>query len=238
MSSKTYKFHLTYEVHEDILWRDIEVPSDMRLDRLAYVILTTFDTLAYRKFRFELGEVEFMELPYYEAEDSSLPDMRKYKLSELGLRRGSRLMLYYALPGEACFTARFLGKEDLPCDTARIVAGEGKGIIDDITVSEFKRQVAAILDTGVSESLYVALESKGLEPWDIRDFDIEYNRKRVEKYMPLIERSYAVDKVDFPEPKRNAPVVAGPPYGSRLGAYLGTTVGGKGYKSVIRKKDK
>ena len=62
-------------------------------------------------------------------------------------------------------------------------------------------------------------------------------KKRVEKYAPLIERSYAVDKVDFPEPKRNAPVVAGPPYGSRLGAYLGTTVGGKGYKSVIKKKD-
>ena len=178
MSSKTYKFHLTYEVYEDILWRDIEVPSDMRLDRLAYVILTTFDTLAYRKFRFELGEVETVTGAAggvrYEAEDLSLPDMRKYKLSELGLRRGSRLMLYYALPGEACFTARFLGKEDLPCDTARIVAGAGKGIKDDITVSEFKRQVASILDTGDSESLYIALESTELEPWDIRNFDIDY----------------------------------------------------------------
>ena len=236
MKRKLYRFHVTYEVFEDVLWREIEVPSDMRLDRLAYIVLTTFDTLAYRKFRFELGEVEFMELPYYDAHDDTLPDPREYLLSDLKLRRNSKLYLVYCLEGEATFTLRFMSSEDKECTEPRISDGCGKGIIDDITVSEFECKTREILDTGSTEALYLSLESKDYEPWNIKDFNIEENRRFVEKYAPLIERQYAVKEVYIPKIERPEPVIGGPPYGSRVSAYLGITAERKGYRSIVKKK--
>ena len=50
MATRVFTFHIAYSGLDERIWRDVEVSSKMRLDQLGYVVLATFDTMAYHLF--------------------------------------------------------------------------------------------------------------------------------------------------------------------------------------------
>jgi len=50
MATQVYTFFITYEGLDDKIWRKVQVSSNYRLDQLGYLLLATFDTLAYHLF--------------------------------------------------------------------------------------------------------------------------------------------------------------------------------------------
>lgn len=68
MATQVYTFHILYEGLEKFIWRKIEVSSNYRLDKLGYLILASFDTMAYHLFEFYYNDLRF-EIPDEESLD-------------------------------------------------------------------------------------------------------------------------------------------------------------------------
>ena len=59
MKAQVYAMHIAYNGFEDKIWRTVEVSSKYTIAQLGYLILHTFDTLAYHAFEFS-----FKDTPY------------------------------------------------------------------------------------------------------------------------------------------------------------------------------
>ena len=57
MATQVYTFHITYEGLEDKIWRKVAVSSNYQLNKLGYVVLATFDTMAYHLFEITYNNV-------------------------------------------------------------------------------------------------------------------------------------------------------------------------------------
>lgn len=177
MKTQIYSFKITYEDCAKKIWRTAEVSSNYDLARLGYLILATFDTLAYHLF-----EIRYNKQTYsLDLDDLDMgkdaPLLTKTKLSSLDLTKGSQMKMIYDFGCEQEFDIKLISVSDMATGSStlypRIVDGAGKGIIDDMPAFELLKMIKKIDKTGVSKYTYTS--PYGTEDdWDYRDFNLNY----------------------------------------------------------------
>lgn len=193
MKTKNYKFRIEYEGLADEIYREIEVASDMRLDRFGYLVFSSFDTLGVFDFSFSYRNVNYRSLPEWARVRIDGADPRETRLCEMHLVRGSVIYVFYDLVRDQTFVARFLGASEAShgVDYPRITHGKGLGIIEEVSSVELARRVRRIHRLGESDELYRSIEFDSYVPWDVRAYDIDVDNARLRSRMELFEERYS-----------------------------------------------
>ena len=191
MAAKVYTFHITYEGLEEKIWRKVEVSSNYRLDQLGYMVLATFDTLAYHLFEFYYDDDRF-EIPNEDAPFEQI-DMADFKLHQLDLKLGDRIRMDYDFGTTQTFWLELIEIADMKRGWGRrypyVLDGAGRGIIDDMSCEELSELVAQIDRNGkTDEPIYY---QERMMPWDYRWFDLDCMNSLLKGEIELIEEGYA-----------------------------------------------
>lgn len=191
MAAKVYTFHITYGGLEERIWRKVEVSSNYRLDQLGYLVLATFDTMAYHLFEFQFRD-RCYEIPD-EYSPSAQIDMAAFKLCQLGLTVGDQLCMEYDFGTTQYFRLELIGCEDMLHGHGRryprIVDGAGQGILDDVSSEELAELIAQIDRKGKTDNPIYYQDRP--TPWDYRRFELDMANFLMRTDIPLIEEGYA-----------------------------------------------
>ena len=192
MATQVYTFKVTYDGLEDKLWRIIQVSSRYPLNRLGYCILATFDTLAKHLFYFEFQNQRFVIPDEWEQPLSSDRDMGAVRLEQLRLQIGDTLEMLYDYGTTQHF--RLALTEVAPMEKGKgthypyILAGEGRGILDDYPAEELAKYIHQIDRHGKTrEEIYY----NGCSiPWDYRNYYLDLDNDLLKGEIHIIEEGY------------------------------------------------
>lgn len=177
MKAEIYKFLITYKGYENKIWREVEVSSNYKLSRLAYLVLVTFDTLANHLF---LINYENMQYGFdFDGNDNIINPSDTY-LKFMNLELGSMITMIYDFGCDQVFEITLTEKRPMEKGTSikypKVIDGKGKGILENVFPEQFGKIIKEIDKTNKSEIEYISPYGD-YEPWDYRDFDIdEMNR--------------------------------------------------------------
>ena len=199
MATQVFTFHMAYAGLEDRIWRDVEVSSKMRLDQLGYVVLATFDTMAYHLFEIEFrGKV--YPVPDMETPTEQL-DPADFTLGELAPEIGETMELIYDFGTEQHFLLTLTAVRDMKRGEGRrfpwVAAMNGRGIIDDMPVWELEELIKQIDKNGKTDDpVYYCRD--GVEnraflpaPWNVNHFDLKTENGLLKYNVGEIEQGYA-----------------------------------------------
>ena len=135
MRAEIYRLFIGYEGSEDKIWRLADVSSNYSLAKLGYLILASFDTLAYHLFMFDHNGNNYQVNPDPDFDKKTI-DANSVKISSLGLEEGEQFEMTYDFGCEQTFIIKLMEIREMekgqstkyPC----IVDGAGKGILDDV----------------------------------------------------------------------------------------------------------
>ncbi len=192
MKAQVYKFKIEYEGFENIIWRDIEVSSNYTFAKLGYLVLASFDTLANHLFFLEYNGRHFeIDLGGELGKDNI--DPTEIKLGSINLEIGSEIMMTYDYGCEQVFKITLLEIYDMEKGASvkypKVIAGAGKGILNDVFSEDFKAIIDEIDKTGKSEHEYMNPYGEYVK-WDYRDFDIELLNKSLKYDIETIRQAY------------------------------------------------
>lgn len=190
--TQVYTFRIIYRGCEEKIWRVTEVSSNNTLAQLGYTILVTFDTLAYHLFSISYKGVSY-GLDTDEEEIDDALRLCWVKLSVLNLQIGDQLEMTYDFGCEQIFDIELTGVQDMPRGRGRsyprIVAGEGRGIIDDLAADDLLKMIHEIDRTGVSRFQYMTPYEKMI-PWDYRNYDLEIDNALLKGDINRVQLAY------------------------------------------------
>ena len=138
MKAQVYTLHIAYVDYEDKISRTVEVSGNNTVAQLGYLILHTFDTLAYHAFEFTHKDTPYV-LPMIleETDIEGAIDATQAKLHELGLSVDEEFTMEYDYGCSHTFNIKVLAVSDMPRGAwkryPRILEGKGRGILDDIS---------------------------------------------------------------------------------------------------------
>lgn len=199
MATQVFTFHMAYAGLEERIWRDVEVSCKMRLDQLGYVVLATFDTMAYHLFEISLhGQV--YAVPDLDAPTEQL-DLADFTLGQLPLKVGERMELIYDYGTEQHFLLTLTAVREMKRGEGRhfpwVTAMNGRGIIDDKPVDELGELIRQIDKNGkTDEPIYYSRDGSEDRaflpaPWDINHFDLKTENGLLKYNVEEIEQGYA-----------------------------------------------
>ena len=189
--AQVYTFHIVYEGCKNKIWRDIQISSTNTLATLGYCVLSSFDTMAYHLFyikckgvRYETGIDDF---------HTEEPLLSEVKLSNLHLQVGEKLEMLYDYGCDQEFTITVKDIVPMPKGSGRaypkVIAGEGRGILDDMPSFELMEIIKKIDKTGKSD--FVITDEDGYEMvWDYRDYLLRYDQVMLKGSVEAIRRGY------------------------------------------------
>lgn len=179
MKANVYKFFISYKGYEEKIWREVEVSGNYPLSKLAYLVLVSFDTLANHLFFIEHNGIHY-EIDFYDECEENNIDPTTVSLNKMGLETGSVMKMVYDYGCEQEFTITLIEISDMAKGTSlkypRIVAGQGKGILDDMFSDEFGEVIKQIDENNKFEHMYLSPTGEYVL-WDYRDFDIDTMNK-------------------------------------------------------------
>lgn len=165
-------FKVTYMDCEGRIWRELQISSNAYLCQLGYAVLATFDTMAYHLFSITHKGISY-ELPNEDFEVKRDQSLFCVKLSDLTLSVGDKLEMIYDFGCQQFFSVEVTSIFPMPKGTGRaypkIIAGEGFGIVDDLSADELLDIIHAI-DADGNSSFYYDGKRPDI-PWDYRDYD-------------------------------------------------------------------
>ena len=178
MKAQIYRFKIVYVGYENVVNREVEVSSNYTLARLGCCVLVAFDTLAYHLFNMSFNGTLYEIPDYYDFElDESTVDPRDIRLSKLNMNIGDSIEMTYDYGCDQQFLLTLESITEMVKGSGpsypKIIAGTGKGILDDIPPSEFGEIIKKIDRNGISNHRYMAPSGKE-ESWDYRDFDLAF----------------------------------------------------------------
>lgn len=188
-----YTLKVNYQGCENKIWREAQISSNAFLADMGYMVLATFDTLAYHLFSISYKDIAF-ELPN---EDEDVPFeecLFCVKLGELGAKVGDKLTMLYDFGCDQEFEIEIKSIEPMPKGAGRsypkIIAGEGKGILDDVPAFE---TLEIINDTDKNgSSVYTYLNKYEDEViWDYRDYDLKTDNLLLKGEIARIAEGYS-----------------------------------------------
>lgn len=190
MATQVYTFKITYEGSENKIWRTFEVSSNYDLARLGYMVLASFDTMAYHLF-----SIEYKGVVYETAIENygKSPLLQDIKLSYLNLRIGEHMEMIYDFGCEQIFDIEVVYITDMPKGTGRaypkVIDGAGRGIIDDMHVDELMEIVRKTDKNGKSD--FVVVTEYGNELiWDYRDYRMDSDNCLLKGEIEMIREGY------------------------------------------------
>ena len=190
MAAQVYTFRITYEGCDNKIWRTFEVSSNYDLARLGDMVLSSFRTKAYHLFN-----IEYKDVVYETAIENygQFPLLQDAKLSELKMQTGEHLHMIYDFGTEQHFDIELLSISAMPKGTGRayprVVAGEGQGIIDDMSVDELMEIVEATDKNGKSD-FKIAVSENHEVIWDYRDYRMDYDNCLLKCEIDMIRDGY------------------------------------------------
>lgn len=193
MKANVYKFLIGYKDYEEKIWREVEVSGNYPLSKLAYLVLASFDTLANHLFFIEHNgnhyEIDFDD-DFYDEESI---DPTTVKLNNMGLEIGSVMEMVYDYGCEQEFVITLKEISDMEKGTSlkypRIVAGQGKGILDNMFSDEFGEVIKQIDEKNKSEQMYLSPTGE-YELWDYRDFNIDEMNRTLKSDIEAIQNGF------------------------------------------------
>lgn len=148
-----YTFHIVYDGCENKIWRDIQISSTNTLATLGYCVLASFDTLAYHLFYIEHKGIRYDT--YLDEFGEAEAYLSEVKLNQLSLEIGDKLEMLYDFGCDQLFNITVTDIEEMQrgFGTAypKEIAGEGRGIIDDIPSDELLEIIKKTDKTGKSD---------------------------------------------------------------------------------------
>ena len=194
--TNVYTLKITYVGCENRIWREAKISSNAYLCDLGYMILATFDTMAYHLFSISHNGITY-DLPN---DEEDIPDDRMVftvKLSELGLKIGDKLIMEYDFGCSQEFEIEVKNIEPMGRGQGRaypkIIVGEGRGIIDDMPADELLDIIRQIDTTGSSDIRYsgdAVSFVDDLPTWDYRNYDIKIDNALLKGRMDIIADGY------------------------------------------------
>ena len=165
---------------ENKIWREIEITDRRTVADLAYAILASFESLAYHLFNikyknrvYECGvatDCIFDEIPFF---------ADKTSLKALELKSNDTLVMEYDYGLSFIFKITYLESMDFRRGSGngypKVVAGAGRGMIDDVTNGELREIVADIDKKGKSKYKVISLETNKYVTYDYRNFSLSLN---------------------------------------------------------------
>lgn len=193
MKANVYKFLIGYKEYEEKIWREVEVSGNYPLSKLAYLVLASFDTLANHLFFIEHNgkhyEIDFDD-DFYDEESI---DPTTVKLNNMGLEIGSVMEMVYDYGCEQEFVITLKEISDMEKGTSlkypRIIAGQGKGILDNMFSDEFGEVIKQIDENNKSEQMYLSPTGE-YELWDYRDFNIDEMNRTLKSDIEAIQNGF------------------------------------------------
>ena len=180
---------------EDKIWREAQISSNAHLCDLGYMILATFDTMAYHLFNITYKGVTY-ELLSDEEEISEDKCMFFVKLSELNLKIGDKLTMIYDFGCNQEFEIEVTDIQPMGRGQGRaypkIIAGEGRGIIDDMSADDLAELIQQIDKIGSSGIQYAGdgIIFDNMPDWDYRNYSLEYDNCLLKGIIARIAEGY------------------------------------------------
>ena len=199
MAVQVYTLKITYADCDNKIWRIAAVSSNYSLDKLGYMVLATFDTMAYHLFEMKfkgttyfLTEEDFEDLPNYDNERYDL--LGAYKIGMLGLNVGDTIEMTYDLGCCQVFDIELMEIADMPRGhgTAypKILDGAGRGIVDDMSASELLEAIRKTNEDGHSEIYYSSDGFDDVPEWDYRNYRVDWDNALLKGIIDRIRDGY------------------------------------------------
>lgn len=198
--AQVYKFRVGLEGLEETIWRDIEITSVSNVAKLGYSVLAAFESTASHLFciRFEGVRYEILfEPPEYF--DEPVYDPINTKLSSLKLKIGDVLTLEYDYGAGWTFSISLISVEEMKRGTGShypyITAGEGKGIIEDVSPYELINIIDETNKTGVIPKVYDVIMGQEID-WDYNNFNLKHVNALFKYQVLCTQNAYECDDYD------------------------------------------
>lgn len=199
MAVQIYTFKVTYADCDNRIWRTAAVSSNYTLAELGYMVLATFDTMAYHLFEmkykgttFFLTEEDFEDLPYNEDEPYDVLGL--YKIGKIGMNIGDAIEMIYDFGCEQVFNIELLEIGDMPRGHGRaypkILDGAGRGIVDDMPAFELLEAIRKTDADGHSGIFYSNSGFNDPPEWDYRNYDIKIDNGLLKGTIEQIRDGY------------------------------------------------
>lgn len=199
MAVQIYTFKITYADCDNKIWRIAAVSSNYTLAKLGYMILASFDTMAYHLFEMKfkgttyfLTEEDFEDLPNYDNERYDLFGV--HKIGTLGLNVGDTIQMTYDLGCCQVFNIELLEINDMlkGHGTAypKILDGAGRGIVDDMPAFELLEAIRKTDENGHSEIYYSSSCSDNAPEWDYRNYRVDWDNTLLKGIIDRIRDGY------------------------------------------------
>lgn len=173
--TEVYTLKIVYRNCDNKIWRTARVSSNSFLADLGYMVLATFDTLAYHLFNITVDGVTY-ELPNEDFEIDDDKCLFYVKISEFDLKPGDKFEMIYDFGCEQYFDFEVISVEPMRKGTGRaypkIVEGVGRGILDDVPAEETLDIIRKIDKTGKSTHTYQTQYGDEIV-WDYRKYDMK-----------------------------------------------------------------
>ncbi len=184
MAVQIYTFKITYADCDNRIWRTVAVSSNYTLANLGYMVLATFDTMAYHLFNMKykdttyfLTEEDFEDLPCEENEKFDLLGL--YKVGNLGMNVGDIIEMTYDLGCCQVFDIELIEISDMPRGHGRaypkILDGAGRGIVDDMPAFELIEVIRKTDTDGHSGIYYSSDGFDDVPEWDYRNYRVDWD---------------------------------------------------------------
>lgn len=193
MKAQVYTLRIAYKDFEDKIWRTVEVSSKNTIAQLGYLILHTFDTLAYHAFEFSYEDIPYV-LPMIleESDIEDAIDATQVQLQDLNISVGDTMEMIYDYGCSQIFDIRVLSIADMARGAGRrypqIINGKGRGILDDVSPEQFADFIDQIDSTGES-NIHVTRDGHDVI-WDYRHFNLECENALLKYGIDRVCRAY------------------------------------------------
>ncbi len=199
MATQLYSFKITYMECDSRIWRIAAVSSNYSLAQLGYLVLATFDTMAYHLFemkykdtRYFLTEEDFEDLFFDGMEKSEL--LSFVKIGKLGMHTGDVIEMTYDQGCCQVFKITLLEISDMPkgCGRAypKILDGAGRGIVDDMPPEELAEAIRKIDLDGHSGIFYLSSGFTDVPEWNYRNYSIDLDNTLLKGTIERIRDGY------------------------------------------------
>ena len=202
-----YQFYSELEDYEPKILRRLQVPRNITMAKLGYILMTMYEMQASHLFCLEVPVGEGVLLRYEPPAEDSLPtedgirvnDASKSMLGRQFHRAGTKLKMQYdygdgweiALTLEEVFTDKDLPGRELP----RVLDGSGYGIIEDCGGPDGLERLAEAFRQKKGRTYQEYREWLGHDSVDLSAFDKDNMNLRLKKvpriYMELYEYEFA-----------------------------------------------
>lgn len=201
MAVQVYTFKITYLGVENRIWRKAQVSSNYDLARLGFMALSTFDTLACHLFGMTFKGVQYyLDIEEFEnAPEGIVCSMLcMTRLSKLKMEIGDKLLMTYDYGCNQQFELELVSAEPMlrgkGTSYPKIIAGECRGIVDDIPAFELMELIKKTDETGSSGFVY---EKNRFREWDYRDYDMDCDNALLKGEIDVMMSNYFGEDDEF-----------------------------------------